>query len=145
MMVRLAMYKGNGNWFNRAIRWWTGSIYSHCELLIGGNCYSSSIRDGGVRAKTMALPSDKWDVLDLPWADDGEALDWFGEHETDRYGYLDLITSQVFGSSRDGRGEFCSEACGKALGLLSSTRLSPQGLLDVCLAINKNAHFSVSM
>ena len=141
MSVQLVMYKAKGDWLNGLIRWWTGSQYSHCELLVRGTCYSSTIRDGGVRGKTMALPSDKWDLIDLPWADADAVLDWFIRHECDRYGYIDLITSQLLGMHRDGRGEFCSEACAKALGLRGATRLSPQGLLDDCLDINKNAVF----
>lgn len=137
MSVQLALYKARGNWLNRLICWWTGSQYSHCELVVRGTCYSSTIRDGGVRAKVMALPSDKWDVVDLPWADDDAVTDWFIRHERDRYGYIDLITSQMLGMRRDHRGVFCSEACAKALGLRNSTRMSPQGLLDACLDINK--------
>ena len=49
MSVQLALYKGRGTLFNALIRWWTRSPYSHCELVINGTCYSSSIRDGGVR------------------------------------------------------------------------------------------------
>ena len=95
MSVQLALYKASGNWINRLIRWWTGSQYSHCELVVRGTCYSSSVRDGGVRAKVMALPSDKWDVIELPWADDGSVTGWFIEHERDRYGWLDLLTGQI--------------------------------------------------
>lgn len=139
--VHLAMYKAKGDLFNHIIRWWTGSIYSHCELLVNGNCFSSSVRDGGVRAKVMALPADKWDVIALPWADDDVVTDWFIAHERDRYGWLDLLTGQLLGMQRDHRGVFCSEACAKALGLRNSTRMSPQALLDACLDINKNAVF----
>lgn len=141
MSVQLALYKGRGTLFNALIRWWTRSPYSHCELVINGTCYSSSVRDGGVRAKVMALPSDKWDVIELPWADDTAVTDWFIAHERDRYGWLDLLTGQVLGMQRDHRGVFCSEACAKALGLHGSTRMSPQGLLDACIDINKNAVF----
>lgn len=140
-MIQLALYKGQGDWFNALIRWWTRSPYSHCELVINGTCYSSSIRDGGVRGKAMALPSDKWDVIELPWADDTAVTDWFIAHERDRYGWLDLLTGQLLGMQRDHRGVFCSEACAKALGMRSATRMSPQGLLDACLDINKTAVF----
>lgn len=141
MSVQLALYKARGTLFNALIRWWTRSPYSHCELVINGTCYSSSIRDGGVRGKVMALPSDKWDVIELPWADDTAVTDWFIAHERDRYGWLDLLTGQLLGMQRDHRGVFCSEACAKALGLRGSTRMSPQGLLDACLDINKTAVF----
>ncbi len=142
MSVQLAMYKAKGDIFNALIRWWTGSIYSHCELVINGACYSSSIRDGGVRGKTMALPSDKWDLIQLPWAESHMVYDWFVEHQSDKYGWFDLIASQLLGMRRDYRGVFCSEACAKALGLHNATRMSPQALLDACLDINKNAVFT---
>lgn len=141
MSVQLALYKGEGDFLNRLIRWWTNSPYSHCELVVRGTCYSSSVRDGGVRAKVMALPSDKWDLFGLTWADDDAVTDWFIAHERDRYGWLDLLTGQLLGMQRDYRGVFCSEACAKALGLRNSTRMSPQALLDACLGINKNAVF----
>ena len=141
MSVQLALYKANGNWINRLIRWWTGSQYSHCELVVRGTCYSSSVRDGGVRAKVMALPSDKWDVIDLPWADDDAVTDWFIAHERDRYGWLDLILCQLLGMRRDGRGVFCSEACAAALKFPNPTRFSPQTLADECRYIGKNTVF----
>ena len=64
----LALYKGNregwgiasikarfGDWITRKI---TRGIYSHCEIAYplpsgGYACYSSSIRDGGVRMKVL--------------------------------------------------------------------------------------------
>ena len=137
MSVQLAMYKAHGNWVNRLIRWWTGSQYSHCELVIHGVCFSSSVRDGGVRGKCMALPAGSWDVIPIPWADADSVTQWFADHERDRYGWLDLLTGQLLGMQRDHRGVFCSEACAKALGMRSATRMSPQALLDACLDINK--------
>ena len=53
-----------------------------------------------------ALPSDKWDLVDLPWADDGSVTDWFIEHERDRYGWFDLLTGQILGMQRDHRVRF---------------------------------------
>ena len=34
MMVKIAFYKGKGNWINKIIRWWTRSNYSHAELVL---------------------------------------------------------------------------------------------------------------
>ena len=50
-MVKLASYKhvvwwDLGAWIIRKVTW---SPYSHSELAIGYNFYSSSIQDGGVR------------------------------------------------------------------------------------------------
>ena len=34
MVVKVAFYKGKGNWINKIIRWWTKSNYSHAELVL---------------------------------------------------------------------------------------------------------------
>ena len=72
----LALYKGHRGgsgwrvWCARATDWLTRILtrgqYSHAEIAYGPvegggyDCISSSVRDGGVRAKTMLLPADKW-------------------------------------------------------------------------------------
>ena len=34
MKIRVAFYKAKGTWVNSIVRWWTGSIYSHAELIM---------------------------------------------------------------------------------------------------------------
>jgi len=34
MKIKVAFYKGKGNWKNKIIRWWTKSPYSHAELIL---------------------------------------------------------------------------------------------------------------
>ena len=72
MTVQLALRKGDKRLSARLIQWWTNSAYSHCELVVEGWCYSSSVMDKGVRRKRIELRPDKWDVIELPWtsADD---------------------------------------------------------------------------
>ena len=48
MTVQLALRKNDTRLTAKAIQWWTGSIYSHCELVVDGMCYSSSAMDGGI-------------------------------------------------------------------------------------------------
>lgn len=62
----LAFYKGEGLAFNRIIRWWTKSIYSHTELVIEGQSYSASERKGekGARVKLIAFNPEHWDFVD---------------------------------------------------------------------------------
>ncbi|WP_225747599.1 hypothetical protein [Eikenella sp. Marseille-P7795] len=83
-MIYLALYhghRGGTGWRVWAARFTDGLTriltrgrYSHCELAVrlpetaGGQeyeCYSASIRDKGVRMKTMPLPADKWDLIPL--------------------------------------------------------------------------------
>jgi len=50
-VIRLTLYKAPGDTYDRFIRLWTRSPYSHCELVLpDGRFVTSSPQDGGVRA-----------------------------------------------------------------------------------------------
>lgn len=145
--IYLALYKGNRDgsgwrvWLARATDWLTRVLtrgrYSHCELAVRlpetadgqeYECYSASIRDKGVRMKTMPLPADKWDLIPL----DDAVLH---AHTVGLYlrtagqGYdLPGAFGVVFGLPENRRRWFCSEWVGKALGLSESWRFSPNDL-----------------
>ena len=136
-MVRLALYRPH-KWWNiggRLIAFWTKSEFSHCELEVDGECYSSSIRDGGVRAKRIDLLARHWHVINLPWADPLRIRLLYQETRKHRYGWLDLIGSQFFNARRQDSGRwFCSEWCAAALGIPSPELYSPGSLFDYCKA-----------
>lgn len=133
MTVRLALYKGNGGPANAAIRWWTGSTYSHCELVIDGVSYSSSLMDGGVRGKVIEFKSAHWDFIELPWADPQRVLDYFAATDADRYGLAGLLVNQVFNrNQRTPHAQFCSEWCARALGIPSGSVYNPATLGELC-------------
>ena len=146
-MIYLALYhghRGGSGWRMWAARFTDGLTriltrgrYSHCELAVrlpetaGGQeyeCYSASLRDGGVRRKIMPLPSAKWDLIPL----DDAVLH---AHTVGLYlrtagqGYdLPGAFGVVFGLPENRRRWFCSEWVGKALGLSESWRFSPNDL-----------------
>ena len=146
--IYLALYKGRRDgsgwrvWCARVTDWLTRVLtrgqYSHCEIAMklpendetGAalyDCYSASIRDGGVRWKRMPLPSAKWDLIALPDSV-GERLHGLW-HETQGQGYdLPGAFGVVFGLRENRRRWFCSEWVGKALGLAESWRFSPNDL-----------------
>lgn len=133
MSVRLALYKGRGTAFNAAIRWWTGSIYSHCELVVDGASYSSSLMDGGVRAKIITFDPERWDFIDLPWADSDSIVEYFYQTEKDRYNIAGLLASQVLNRNQAFRhAQFCSEWCANALGVPAASSYSPATLGGLC-------------
>lgn len=139
MTVKLALYKGRGQIGNAVIRWWTGSIYSHCELVVDSWCYSSSVMDGGVRRKSIGQGADQislgdsWDRIDLPWAEVAAIVDYFHRTDSDRYGWPSLIASQLFNRNRQTRrAQFCSEWCAAALDLPSPASYSPASLGAMC-------------
>lgn len=138
--VKLALYKGPGQLGNALIRWWTRSEYSHCELVVGDHCYSSSVMDKGVRRKRIGpgddeitLGADHWDVIDLPGADAAAVLEHFQRTAGDRYGWPSLIMSQIFNRNRQvEHAAFCSEWCAAALGLPSPASYSPRTIGELC-------------
>ena len=145
--VYLALYKGrrDGAWYRPGvaiarlsdwiIRTLTGSPYSHCELAVPCadgqyDCYSSSIRDGGVRFKTMPLPPEKWDLIPVDVnpeqvyealaATFGAKYDWLG------------ATGVIARWRHDKRKWFCSEWCAWTLGLSNPERFCPGSLAEYC-------------
>ena len=129
MKVQLALYKGKGQIGNALIRWQTGSQYRHGELVINDKCYSSSLMDGGVREQKIDLNSDNWDVIDLPSYLAPGVLEYFELTKGQKYGWLDLIRSQILNTASDEEGtSFCSEWCAKAIGIPSPTIYSPKTL-----------------
>ena len=131
-MVQLALYKGKGLIGNALIRWWTRSPYSHCELVVDGVAYSSSLMDKGVRAKRIDFKSEHWDMVELPEPVRQQALDYFTATRGQRYSWLDLIRSQIFNRNANEDGAaFCSEWCASALGLPNPATYSPRTLGDL--------------
>lgn len=137
MTVQLALRKDDTRIGALAIQWWTDSPYSHCELVIDGYCHSSSIMDKGVRGTLIDLSPDKWDVIDLPWANAAEVLAYFRRTDGFSYGWFSLIWSQVFNSNEtDEDSQFCSEWCAAALGLPNPASYSPATLAAMCLFLS---------
>ena len=126
MGVKLALYRPH-RWQDVAgyvIAAWTRSAFSHCELVVDGWCYSSSIRDGGVRRKQIDLTQPHWTVIDID-ADPAKVLALFERTAGEPYGWLDLLTQQVLRLPVSSAGWFCSEWCAKALGLTDPEIWSP--------------------
>ncbi|XXQ68982.1 hypothetical protein ACKLNO_03755 [Neisseriaceae bacterium B1] len=140
--VYLALYKGKKTgkginvWAARlcdwAIRTITRGQYSHCEIAIdlGGKfeCYSASLRDGGVRRKLIDLAPDKWDLIELPENAAQQARELYRQTlgtKYDVWGLLGVVLKCHSGSLKKW---FCSEWCAQALGLEKPAQYSPNSL-----------------
>lgn len=104
--------------FDTVIRLATRGKYSHCEVAIlreDGlyDCYSSSVRDGGVRKKTMPLPPEKWDLLAVACSEQ-QIIDFFEKTKTAKYDYLGAAGVVLPLTQNRGR-YFCSEWCFNAI------------------------------
>jgi hypothetical protein len=126
--MQLALYKGNGGYFNRLIRYWTKSEYSHAELIINGAWYSSSHTDGGVRAKRFDPKPESWTFIELPH-DEAYALWIYSRALGCGYDWTGIIGSQVLPFNVHWpRHYFCSELVAEMLGLKTPQGYSPGGL-----------------
>lgn len=147
MTVQLALYRGpkgpTATWINHlahwAIRLRTLSRHSHAELVIDGKCYSSSVRDKGVRAKYIDLRTDKWDVFDLPNADKQYALNWFETNKDAKYDDRGIVSWIIPFIKHDPNKYVCFEAVGCMLGIPKSHRLTGNKLKDYALQNNLGA------
>ncbi len=127
--VHLASYIGAGQIGNALVRRWTRGQESHCELLVDGRCMSSSVMDGGVRGKVIELKPENWIVEPVLWGNAGQVLSYFQITDGQRYGWLDLVRSQLLNRAKQEDGAaFCSGWAAAALGLPNSTIYSPHTL-----------------
>lgn len=118
--VYLACYHGRGDKLvhricDNIIRFFTRGKYSHTEIAIAlpdgrYECYSSSIRDGGVRAKTMLLPKQKWDLIALDGLPTDAVHEYFEQTKGAGYDLLGALGC-VAGFRQHPDRYFCSEWC----------------------------------
>lgn len=129
--VYLALYKADGNIYDKLVRWRTGGWYSHCELVIDGVFYTASNRDGGVRAKVI-VPDENWDLIPIPGADAKQVRSLFYRTAGDKYDWLGIVGHALgLRFIRSWWGWWiCSRWCAKALGLPRSWAFNPQDLAD---------------
>lgn len=109
-------------------------IYSHCEIAIKipdtnlYSCYSSSVRDGGVRNKTMELPEEDWDFIEITDIIAKSTIINFYELTAGRgYDWIGLIAT-VVGSRHNSSKWFCSEWCAECLGIKNPYKVTPVSL-----------------
>jgi len=136
--MKAAFYKGvppgARGIYNRLIRWWTRSDYSHVELVFSdGLAASSSFMDGGVRFKWITFDPAHWDFIELPVALEPTARAWFDLHRGEKY---DLWGNAHFVLARiphDKDRWYCDEAVAAALGVTDAWRYDPATLYSALL------------
>lgn len=133
MKMKLAFYRAEGNYFDKLIRWWTKSKYSHVEIAYGSEWYSSSYRDNGVRVKTMNTPNpNSWDYVEVDVDEDIlEAV--FREHKGKGYDWLGILFTQWIPLNIHQKSKcYCSEFCAEVL-QLGNTGVSPKELYEILI------------
>lgn len=114
--MKVAFQKNDSSFFAGLIRWWTGSSYSHCELLFeDGRMFSAHPRDHGTRyINPGILRANEWDILLIPATLEQEiSVHVFCDSELNcGYDWWGLVYSQVLKLQRSHPDKwFCSEVC----------------------------------
>lgn len=145
-MVYLALYKGESkSWRKRlvdkVIRFTTSGKYSHCEIAIEKrifrtgerypetvfDCYSASLRDGGVRHKRIDVRNDKWDLIPLSWVKAEQIEHYFEQTKGAKYDLGGALSVVLPFHNSKGK-YFCSEWCANAIFSVRNWTVSPTEL-----------------
>ena len=135
--ISLALYIGKGKIGNWAIRKWTRRQESHCELVVDGLAYSSSIQDKGVRVKYIEWNPANWRFIPIPWASKESILKHYEETKDNKYAFFNLLASQILNRNiDDGNADFCSGWCAEALNIPNPNIYNPATLASMVEFLN---------
>ncbi len=148
-LLSIAYYKGRkalnpkAKWGDQAICAWPRSRgdFSHAEMVFGyrasaggaGLCASASLRDHGVRFKSIDLSSGRWELRHIEGAtelDYERCIRWFGMHLCAPYDLLGIAGFVLPGALQLKRAFYCSEACALAWGA-PAQQISPSRLFEL--------------
>lgn len=126
--------------YNRLVRWWTKSEFSHVELVTSaGGAWSASFADGGVRHKVIDFDPKNWVLVDLPPALEPAAVAWFDAHRGARYDLLGNLQFVISPFPHSRERWFCSEAVAAALGIPDPWRFAPGTLASALTLLTRPA------
>ena len=132
MKAKVAFYRADNTdaqWDDKLIAWWTDSKYSHCELVIDDIWYSSSPRDGRVRAKEIIPAEGHWDFVDVE-IDREWFYKFYKENEGKSYDYLNILCDQIIPCGLQNPNKWiCSEFVGTGI-FKEEFKGSPQDLYE---------------
>lgn len=142
MEIRVLFYTAEGRLIDKIIRWFTGSKYSHCEILFpSGKMFSSDAWGGGVRY-TKQYTLQNWDIVPIRiTAEEHKTLvDWCDWKIGSPYDWTGALAFAIPFLEQSTDKWFCSELCGEALRLIGKVpttsiahKLTPQGLYNLLI------------
>ena len=130
MKAKLAFYKGKGNWVDLLIRVFTSSKYSHVEIVINKDWYSSSPRDGGVRIKQIVDDGNSWDFIEVD-IDKERLYQKYREYRGRGYDFKGILLSNILPIGWHSKNKvICSEFVADVLGYENPSKFSPQDVFN---------------
>jgi hypothetical protein len=155
MEIEVAFYKGEGNFLNKLVRWWTNSRYSHAELVLPDQKtwlgISPFLKSEVNSREKVLVDHDEWDLIKISVTEEQRAtiIDFFDETRGCGYDWIGMLLSQFLPCRIKHRDRwYCSEwiayalriACiidWKIIKIYSRKDLSPGVLYTIVQRINE--------
>lgn len=147
--MKVALYTGNhdsdslsvraGWWITRKVQKGPFSDTTHVEAIHNEypdgsvNIASSSLRDGGVRAKRVLLTPGFWSIVDVPLWDVQQSINLLHVTQGCKYDLRGAIATAFIGSPQAGR-YFCNQWVGFPY-LQASATFGPHQFHAICLTL----------
>lgn len=129
--AQIAFYKAKGDWVDLLVRVWTNSPYSHCEIIVNKDWYSSSPRDGGVRVKQIIDDGNSWDFVEVD-IDKERLYEIYRSNRCKGYDFKGILFSNILRLKWHSKDKMtCSEFCANVLGLKNPYSYSPGSLYNI--------------
>jgi hypothetical protein len=127
-IIKIAFYKGEGDWADKAIKIWTRSEYSHVELVVGNEWTSTSPRTLKLEQRILSYNPDHWDMFGVEV--DMDRFDKLYKRYKDcKYDWTGIFLSQFLPLNiEDPDKLFCSEWCAMVIGMDKPNQYSPASL-----------------
>lgn len=127
MKAQLWFYKAPGKFFDKVIKWWTKSRYSHVEVVVDGVACAADAWSGKVRSMpVIQFNIGNWDIVEIELQKD---LAWLYAQKDKKYDWLGILGFITFKKLQDRNKWYCSELAAAALGM-SNEEVSPGELYD---------------
>lgn len=100
MKIQVAFYKGEGNFFNKVVRWWTESIYSHAEIILPDGYtwigISPFLKSKVDERKKIMFDHGEWDFIDMDITENQYKIimEFFEDTKGQGYDWLGMLLSQ---------------------------------------------------
>lgn len=142
-IITVGFYKGD-SFIAKAIKWYTKSEFSHCEILIDGESFIADFGINLTKYKLNEYPSEKWVQFDIPVECSVQDFEIIKRYLNDqigaKYDSMGIFLSQLFPLGINSNSKwFCSEFVTKILQLflveevldLQCNKVSPGALFNI--------------
>jgi len=98
--IKVAFYKGKGDFLNGVVRWWTKSVYSHAELVLPDGYtwigISPFLKSRVSSRKKIIIDYSEWDFITLNVTEEQAniIMEFFEDTEGQRYDWIGMLLSQ---------------------------------------------------